>query len=486
MLAQPLNIIVSTIIVMTIKNVFIDRHDELSYLDREYNDDSFKFISVIGRRRVGKTRLIEEFLRDKKDAVYFFVQELGDQELRLSFAERLHRELNISFLGIPSWETLFLELFNASENLRVIVVLDEFQRFLNINKSVPSIMQELIDRYARKSRLFLITMGSSIGMMHRLFDHTSALYGRRTGQLDIQPLSVLNLKEWFPGAPLEKIIEIYSVFGGTPKYLEEINPGKTIIENIKSEILSKKCILYSEPEILVKTELPDSVTYFNILKLISEGKTRPSEIASFLTVKQTSLGYFLNVLEKDMDLIKREVLVTEEKQERSKKAIYRIKDNFFRFWFRYVYPNKSDIEIDNLDIIFEKISRDLNSFIGRSFEDVCKEILLKLNRTPSIPFVFSKIGLWWGFYRNGSSRKELEIDIVTLNEITGEILFCECKWQDNVNARKVLAELKEKTKFVEWNKEKRKDYYAIFARSFKERIKEPGVILFELKDLKDA
>ncbi len=469
---------------MTIKERFIDRRDELSYLEEEYKGDGFRFISVIGRRRVGKTRLIEEFLRGKKDAAYLLVQELDDKETRLAFAERLHRGLKMSFLGTPSWEEIFEQIFRTSENRRVVLVFDEFQRFLGINKSVPSILQGFVDRYARKSRLFLIVMGSSIGMMHRLFDHASPLYGRRTGQLNIQPLQPFFLREWFPGISLERIIEIYSVFGGTPKYLESVDPRQPIVDNIKSGILSKRSILYSEPELLIKTELSDSATYFNMLKLISEGKTKPGEIAGFLTVKQTSLSYFLNVLEKDMELIRREVPVT-EKKERSKKAIYKTNDSFFRFWFRYVYPYKSDIELDNTGPVIEKIKNELNSFIGRSFEDVCKTALLMLNKAQMLPFRFSKIGTWWGFYRQDGIRKEVEMDIVALNE-RAEILFAECKWQEKVDAQKILEELKAKAGHVQWNNDKRKEYYAVFAKSFRERVKEPDLLLFDLKDLERA
>ncbi|HIH43594.1 MAG TPA: ATP-binding protein [Candidatus Methanoperedenaceae archaeon] len=466
---------------MTIKSEFIDRQDELSYLEKEYMEGDFKFISIIGRRRIGKTRLIEEFIRNKQNSVYFLVQEMDDMELRRSLAERLHQKLKLSFIGTPSWETIFEELFLASMDSRIILVLDEFQRFLVINRSVPSILQGAVDRHAGKSGLFLVVMGSSIGMMHRLFDYTSALYGRRTGQMNIQPINPFFLKDWFPGTSLEKIIEIYSIFGGTPKYLEDVEPKKSIMWNIKEKILSKRSILYSEPEILVKTELSDSSTYFNILKLISEGKSKPGEIAGFLTVKQTSLSYFLSVLEHDMELVKREVAVTERK-ERSKKAIYRMSDNFFRFWFRYVYPYRSDIEIENTVHLAEKIERELNSFTGRSFEDICRVALLKPG-LPELPFKPVNVGSWWGFHRKNGARKEIEIDIVALNEQTKDILFCECKWQDAVNAGKVFSDLKEKAGFVEWNRGTRKEHYAVFAKSFKEKIRERDLFLFELKDL---
>lgn len=467
---------------MTIKKKLIDRKDELLYLEKEYKKRAFTFISIIGRRRVGKTRLIEEFVLKKNRVLYFLVQELDDKELRLSFAERAHNVFKINFLGIPSWELILEEIFKIAQRERIIVILDEFQRFALINTAVPSLLQGVIDKYAKNSKLFLIVMGSSIGMMHKLFDYSSALYGRRTGQLFVQPLRPFFLKEWFLELPLEKVIEIYSIFGGTPKYLEDVNPRMAIIENIQESILSKRSILYNEPEILIKTELPNSSTYFNILKLISEGKTKPNEIAGSLTIKETSMSYFLHVLEKDMELIKRVLPVTETKQ-RSKKVLYKMNDNFFRFWFRYVFPYKSDIELNTINTLVEKIKNELNSFIGQSFEDVCKDVLIMLNNKDSLPFTFSKIGTWWGFYRDDNIRKELEIDIVALNNQTKEILFVECKWQDNVDAKKILNELKEKAGFVQWNNGRRKEYYAIFAKTFREKIKDQNTLLFDIRKL---
>ena len=468
---------------MTIINTFIDRKDDLEYIKQEYKDLNFKFISIIGRRRVGKTRLIKEFIKEKNNTSYFLVQELDDVGLRMSFAEKLHRDLNLNFLGVPTWNDIFEKIFILSKNKQIILIFDEFQRFSKINKTVPSILQEFIDKYAGKSKLFLIVTGSSIGMMHHLFDYTSALYGRRTGQITLNPLKSYYLTEWFSNTPIEKIIEIYSVFGGTPKYLEDVNPKKTLIENIKNKILDKRSILYIEPEILIKTELSESATYMNILKLISEGKTKSIEIADSLSIKTTSLNYYLTILEKDMSFIKKEYLVT-EKKEKPKKVLYKMNDPFFKFWFKYVHPYKSDIEIENTDYVLQKIEKNINSFIGYCFEDICKEILLKTNKQNNPkPIKFSKIGTWWGYKRETGIRKELEIDIISLNENTKEIMFAECKWQKNVDSKKIINELKEKSKYVNWNNNNRKEYYVIFAKSFKNKINEPNTILFDIKDI---
>ncbi|MGC8899112.1 MAG: ATP-binding protein [Candidatus Micrarchaeia archaeon] len=402
--------------------------EELRYLESEYKKKRFAFISVIGKRRTGKTRLIEEFIKNKKDSIYFFVSDLNDTEVRLSLAEKLHQQFQLTFLGTPTWDQIFEAIFREAQKKRILLVFDEFQRFLRINKAVPSIIQKYIDKYHKTSKLYLVVMGSSIGMMYRLFDHSAALYGRRTGQIFLSPLNFIDLKDWFPNIGIEKLIQIYSIFGGTPKYLEEFEKKKSIMTNIIQKVLSKRSILYNEPESLIKTELPDATTYLNIIKLIAQGRTKANEIADMLTIKTTSLAYFLNILEKDLDVIKKEVPVTEKRPEKSKKTLYFLKDNFFRFWFKYIYPNLSELEIGNVQPTARKIKNEQSQFIGRVFEDIGKEVMVELNKKGRLPLKFSKIGRWW--------HKDKEIDIIALNEERKQILFCECKWQRRVDAKK--------------------------------------------------
>ena len=199
-----LNIIVYTIIVMTIKTDFINRKDELKYLKEEYDKQDFRFISVTGRRRLGKTRFIQEFLKNKPDYSYFLVPELNDMDIRLELSRRFHENFGLSFIGSPSWNEIFENLFVHSQNKRIVVVFDEFQRFFDINKGVFSLLQAFIDKYGNNSKMFLIVSGSSIGMMHKIFDHVSPLYGRRSGQLYFQPFNFFALKDWFPTLGISK------------------------------------------------------------------------------------------------------------------------------------------------------------------------------------------------------------------------------------------------------------------------------------------
>ena len=469
---------------MTIKSEFINREKEFEYLNEEYKKGDFRFISVVGRRRLGKTRLIREYLEDKTDFCYLLVPELNDEEVRLEIAANFHDKFGLNLLGIPSWNELFEKLFQLSEKKRLILIFDEFQRFFNINKSIFSYLQKQIDNYAVGSKLFLVVSGSSIGMMHRIFDYAAPLYGRRTGQLSFEPFKFYALKEWFPDlSPVERV-HIYAIYGGTPKYLEEVE-NKNLADSLK-KILSRTSLLYSEPETLLKTEVQDSNTYFNIMKVIAAGTTTPSDIATASGIKPTSIDYFLNVLRNDLDLVSRENPVCERKP--TKKSIYMIKDNFFKFWFRFLYPNYSELELGNSDIVLSKIESELDRFTGPAFEEIAKQFLIDLNRRGNLPFTFGKIGKQWGKFQGENGKNTYEIDLVALNEGTKEILFCECKWQKQPVGTEVFQELLEKAKHVDWYREERKEYFSVMAREgFTEEARKfaegKGMLLFSLKDV---
>ncbi|MGB9939011.1 ATP-binding protein [Methanosarcina sp.] len=469
---------------MTIKSEFINRESELKYLNEEYEKDNFRFISVIGRRRLGKTRLIRKFLEDKNDFSYLLVPELNDLEVRLEIAESFHEKFGLNFLGTPSWDELFEKLFQFSEKKRIILVFDEFQRFFDINKSIFSYLQKQIDSYAAESKLFFIVSGSSIGMMHRIFDHAAPLYGRRTGQLGFEAFRFYTLKEWFPEFSPANRVHIYAIYGGTPKYLEEVE-SRILAESLK-KILSRTSLLYSEPENLLKTEVQDSNTYFNIMKVIAAGTTTPSEIAVASGIKPTSIDYFLTVLRDDLDLIVREIPVCERKT--TKKSIYLIKDNFFKFWFRFIYPNYSELELGNTDLVLSKIEAELDRFTGPAFEEITRQFLIALNHQKKLPFTFGKIAKQWGKFRGEPGKNTYEIDLAALNENTKEILFCECKWQKQPVGTEVLEGLIEKAKLVDWYREERKEYFAVMAREgftneAKRFAKGKGMLLFSLEDL---
>ncbi|MBS3817141.1 MAG: ATP-binding protein [Candidatus Thermoplasmatota archaeon] len=400
---------------------FVDRDEELETLRKLYRSDKFEFTSIIGRRRVGKTELIKKFLEDK-NGIYLYVSLSDDKQLRLHTAKRLNEVLGVSLVGEPTWRDIIDALFDKSEDERLVVVFDEFQRMLKINESVPSLLQEAIDNRKSTSKMLLCVAGSSIGMIERLFQSDASLYGRRTRNIRLNPFDYEGVRKWFDCEEIDErsILKRYAVFGGTPKYLEFVT-GASFIENIDEQILSPNSLLYDEPWVLLSTELKSPDKYFDILKLISLGKETPKEISDQLDLERTSLGYYLKKLRKDLDMIKRLAPAT-EKVTKSKKKRYRIKDNFFKFWFHYVYPHKDQLEIGDREGVKGKIEHEFGGYMGKIFEDVAREIIKKRNGKRLLDWKlerYEKIGSWW-------DRQGNEIDICGISK--GRDLLGEVKW----------------------------------------------------------
>jgi hypothetical protein len=363
---------------------------------------------------------------------------------------------------------------------RTVIVIDEFPYLVEKDDAIPSVFQLIIDSTFKKKNLMLILCGSSVSMMEKaVLGSKSPLYGRKTGHWKVLPLSFKESCEFFPKNTVEKNIEFFSILGGVPFYLEKFSDSKTTLDNIRAEILSRGGRLYEEVDFLLKEELREPDVYKSILEAIALGKGKINELAQTAKIPVQDLDKYLKVLIR-LGFVTRLAPITESPK--SKRSRYVISDPFFRFWFRFCEPHKSDLEIGETSQVKATIVAQLPSFVGRAFEDLCADFI---NRR--FPGKWSKIGHWWGAYREAGERKNVEIDIVALNDKTREILFGECKWQEGVSAKKVLSGLKEKAKFVDWGGGERKEYYAVFAKSFKEKVpKSPDQMFFDLKDMEKS
>ncbi len=456
---------------------FVDREEKLETLRKLYRSDRFEFISVIGRRRVGKTELIKEFIKDT-DGIYLYISLSDDKQLRLHTAERLNDILGLSLVGEPTWRDIIDALFDKSEKEKLFVAIDEFQRLLNINEAVPSLLQEAIDERKNSSKMLLCVAGSSIGMMEKIFQSDASLYGRRTCNIRLNPFGYEDVRKWFVPWEIDEqsILRRYAVFGGTPKYLEFATEG-SLMENIDEQILSPHSLLYDEPWVLLSTELKSPDRYFDILKLISMGKETPKEISDQLDLERTSLGYYLKKLQKDFDILERIAPVT-EKVTKSKKKRYRIKDNFFKFWFHFVYPNKDQLEMGDREGIKGKIEEEFDGYMGKTFEDVVRQLIKKRNGDKLLDWKlgrYEKIGSWWDSRGN-------EIDICGISK--GEILLGEVKW--TLSDFRDVKELLEKMRDSKLNDNSR---FMIVSRELtsdaKKYLREEGVIYFDIRDFSD-
>ncbi|MEW6062919.1 MAG: ATP-binding protein [Nanoarchaeota archaeon] len=470
-------------------NIFYNRRNELISLEEIFNFAGKKpqFLMIYGRRRIGKTILAEEFIKNKK-ALYFFIGEKEKIDLLNEFSDIIFEKFKEEIYQKPkfsSFEEFFELIFKLSQKEKLIIVLDEFQNFMNVDKSVFSTLQKLWDKY-NHSKVMLIVIGSYVGLMKRLFrDSKKPLFGRLTQQINLKQFSFrdsFKVMKSLKKLRIKEAIEVYSFLGGIVKYiiyLEEY--WKNINFFIENCFLKEFAPLREEGRQILSLEFGRyRKSYFSILEAISLGNTKPIEISNKTGLKILTINKYLYELTNEYEFLEKITPVTENEL-KTRKVFYKIKDNFFNFWFRFIYKNLSKFESKDFSYILEDIKQNLNAIVGFKFEDICKEFLIN-----SKSFNFSKIGTWWGHYRDKENkRNEIEIDLIALNENTKEITFCECKWRDKVDAKKILNELKEKVKFVNWNNKNRKEKYCIFAKSFKEKIKEQNLTLFDLKDLEN-
>ena len=387
----------------------------------------------------------------------------------------LKREI-AKFVREPEIATVNLDdFFYLSEKTKdkLVVVLDEFSYLVEKDDAVPSLFQAVIDEVLKTKNLMLIICGSSISMMESLLGYKNPLYGRKTGHMKVDFLKFRYLKDFFPQNTLEENIKTYAILGGVPFYLEKFEAGMSALDNARKEIFSKKGRLYEEVEFILKEEFREPDIYKGILTAIARGNAKVADIANKTGIKASDMDRYLKILI-ILGIIRKEIPVTEKK---SKKTLYTIDDNFFDFYSLFFEPYRSDIELGDLTNLEASLKNNFNSYAGKKFENLIrKEAIRKIS-----PFPISKVGRWWGFYREKEQRRELEIDIVALNEETNKILFCECKWLEKANAEKILNELKEKAKYVNWHNENREEYYAIVPKSFSGKTKQ--AICIDLKEL---
>ncbi|MFA4641051.1 ATP-binding protein [Pyrococcus kukulkanii] len=446
--------------------MFVNRKDELNFLESLYSSNKKEVLILYGRRRVGKTELIKRFIKDK-NAIYF----LADRGSLRANAKRFYLEasevLDLPRVGVEDFREAF-ELIKLKAPERIIVVIDEFSYLLLSDKNTPAVFQHIIDEIL-DDRFFLILCGSIIGLMESLMSYKNPLYGRRTAQLKLKPLNFFHVREYFRKTPIENVVRIYSVTGGVPMYFK-LFTGENFEEELLRNAFSPTSILYEEPEFTLREELGDVHRYYLILEAIAHGKHKVSEIAQFAGIEAKDMPKYLRVLT-SLELIRREVPVTEP--ERSKKARYYLNDNFLAFWFRFVKPNKSKIEIGTFEMNWD----DFNAYVGKAFEGVAKEFLIEMNKRKGLPFKFSKIGRWW--------HKGEEINIVALGD--DKALLVEVKWKeiDRRKVRRIVRELERKATLLDLNVE---EYYGIFAKRIKEKdeLREQGLLAWDLDDLDKA
>jgi hypothetical protein len=429
---------------------FVNRTAELSRLQALYTSDTADLAVIYGRRRLGKTALVKQSLRDREDAI---VHQAKQKTKSLQLQQFIDTAAAV-FPGVTrireDWEAVLGYLADQD----AIVVLDEFPYLVEGDESLPSVLQAMFDHELEDSAGTVVLVGSSISMMEdAALLGDSPLYGRSSLKLDIRQLPFDAAMGFFADSDTaDDQVLTWGVFGGVPYYLEEVSPDASVGDNIQRTILSRHGSLHDEPDYVLRMELSQPTRYFSILEAIAGGNTSRNEIAGTTGIEYNQLSKYINRLER-LRLIDQQVPVTERK-ERSKRSQYHIRDNFFRFWFRFVYGTGDRYEQFGDDAYDALIEPEMADFISRPFEELCCTAL----RTLYPEYLITDVGQWW--YRDH------EVDVVGLTK-QGTLITGECKFQNAPVDYDVVSTLQDHTEELRWNPGNgdRSEEYALFSRN---------------------
>jgi AAA+ ATPase superfamily predicted ATPase len=432
---------------------FYDRGDELEALNTSFEASGHSFFVVYGRRRVGKTELLKEFCTNRPHVYYLAAQE-SEHRQREKFVEQIATYFDDRVPLIEGWDEAFEYTGEKLRDERHVIVIDEFPYLVEENDSLPLYVQAFVDEQLQHTDSMLVLCGSSVSTMESaILGHESPLYGRRTGQLDLSPFSFQQAREVI-SYDVTDAIRSYAVTGGTPMYLTLFDYELPLAENIIAEILSPSSLLYNEPEFLLRTELRNPARYMSILEAVALGHTTPKEIAGAAGSGTGPLSKYLQRL-RQLRLLDREVPVTASAK-KSKRSQYRVSDEFLRFWFRYVEPNRSSIE-EAPEVVYEgSIEPDLAMHVSTTFEDVCQEVVWEGIRQGTLE-PYAEVGRWW--------YGEDEIDIVGLAPDDERMLLAECKWTAEPVGYELVERLRSKAEAVRWGPEGREVRFGLFSKS---------------------
>ena len=445
--------------------MFIGRKQELQFLEDKYNSKNGQLVVLYGRRRVGKTETLREFCRNKPH-VFYSCREISDKLQLRSFSEKLLNEKipAASYIKeFADWKAALRCIIDLPyEGRKKLLIIDEFPYMCKNNESIPSILQNLWDEIFKDENVMIVLCGSAMSFIEKeLLAEKNPLYGRATGIYKMESMGFYDAAKFFPNYSDRDKIIAYAVLGGIPHYLAQFDPDLSLDDNIKKNILTKGCALYSEVEFLLRQELRETSLYNSIIEAVALGSTKLNDISTKSLVEDTSKTsvYLKNLIE--LEIIEREFSVDDGTKERANtnRGLYRLTDNFFRFWYAYVFTNYSELEGGDVNGVFEyAIKPSLHEFASFAFEDVCREYVREMQKANKLPFRYKRMGRWWGKTtvrrKDGIESKETEIDLLAVSAKSDKYLVGECKFKgrpfsfgEYLDTAAKLAPLKEKAEF---------------------------------------
>jgi AAA+ ATPase superfamily predicted ATPase len=439
--------------------VFIGRQDELRFLEDKYTATGGQLVVLYGRRRVGKTETLRKFCEGKAH-VFYSCTESPDELQLTAFSERmLQKELPAAryVTRFASWAQALGSIVELPADEKKLLVIDEFPHMVKGNPSIPSILQNLWDEGMKDKNVMLVLCGSAMSFIEKeILAEKNPLYGRATGILKMTEMTFYEAIQFVPSYSALDKITTYAVLGGIPHYLKQFDDMLPLGENILVNILSRGSILYSEVEFLMRQELRETAVYNAIIEAIALGNTKLNDIHQKTQIEKTKLSAYLRNLT-DLNILCREFPVSDSVKEQANihRGLYQVTDNFFRFWYAFVFPNLSELEAGDAEGIWRHVVEPaLDGYTSRIFEDICRQYLRARNRKYELPFYFTKIGRWW--------EKANEIDIVATDSKKKSFLLGECKFKNSAVSAAELTALTDK-----WaaRDNKGKAIYYLFSKS---------------------
>lgn len=449
---------------------FINRGKELQRLDELWDEKGSDLVVIYGKRRVGKTELIKHFLKGKP-GVYFLADKRPEAEQLKGIGRRVGEYFKDEIMkDFSSWDEMFIYLKSRVKE-PFVLALDEFPYLAEHNKALSSIFQKGWDEYLKDLPIYLILCGSSIAMMEEeVLGSKAPLYGRRSGQILLKPLSFYQAWNFFPKRSFEEFLKIFTITGGTPSYLLEI--GKGSLEKNIEEILDRNSFLFREVDFVLREEFREPRRYLSILRAIAYNKTKFGEIVNETGLETSNLYSYLDRL-RDLELIEKHIPATVAKPERFKRSTYHLQDNFFKFWFTYIHPYRSELEMGNKEESLRKLREEFKMMVAQTYESIAQDIIRK---NQNLFFNFERIGRWW----DGKN----EIDLIALNKGQNKLLLGEVKWSRNKVGVGLYEDLIKKREKIKWGDDNTEVFYTLFSKSgftkeMKVRAKEDKVVLFK-------
>lgn len=422
---------------------FIGRKNDLEQLEECYKGRKAQLVFVYGRRRVGKTETLTQFSKGKP--TLFFAAQNATKEDQLTSFSRIMFEAGAPgrdyLTRYPDWQSALNELAkipDAPDGSRRLVVFDEFPYLVKSDPSLPSTLQNLWDHMLSKTNLMIVICGSAMSFIEKeLLAEKSPLYGRATGILKMKPLPYWDAVRFFPNYSDEDKALSYAILGGIPRYLEEFDPDEPLGDNIRRHILRRIAPLYSEVEFLLHEELRETAKYNSVIRAIALGATSLNEIATHTMMPNATVAaYLTNLME--LGIVEREFPVNARLKERAKGArgLYQLHDNFFRFWYSFVFPYRSELERGDAAGVYKRhIDPVLHDFAGKPFEKLCREWLWCQSISGILPFHAKQIGRWWD--------RTHEIDVMAIDDSGNRAVMGECKFRNapmSINALNLLRD----------------------------------------------